>query len=65
MTAWRRFACRLADGLRSCDFTCSVHDQAFYAQHDIAGLRLEDRWAGWTREPFNSTSGTHVSVYGR
>ncbi len=31
----------------------------------IAGLRLKDRWAGWDREPFNSTSSRHVSVYGR
>jgi len=31
----------------------------------IAGLRLNDRWAGWNREPFNSTSSRHVSVYGR
>jgi SAM-dependent methyltransferase len=31
----------------------------------IAGLRLHDRWAGWKREPFSSTSGSHVSVYGR
>jgi hypothetical protein len=31
----------------------------------LAGLRLRDRWAGWNREPFTSTSGTHVSVYGR
>ena len=31
----------------------------------IAGLRLKDRWAGWNREPFTSTSSTHVSVYGR
>ena len=31
----------------------------------IAGLRLRDRWAGWNREPFNSTSSRHVSVYGR
>ena len=31
----------------------------------IAGLRLKYRWGGWNREPFNSTSGTHVSVYGR
>lgn len=31
----------------------------------IAGLRLKDRWSGWHREPFNSTSSTHVSVYGR
>lgn len=31
----------------------------------IAGLRLKERWAGWNREPFNSTSSRHVSVYGR
>jgi SAM-dependent methyltransferase len=31
----------------------------------IAGLRLKDRWGGWGRVPFNSTSSTHVSVYGR
>jgi SAM-dependent methyltransferase len=31
----------------------------------IAGLRLKDRWAGWNREPFNSTSSRHASVYGR
>ncbi len=30
----------------------------------IAGLRLKDRWAGWDREPFTSTSRNHVSVYG-
>src|SRR5437764_3674465 len=31
----------------------------------IAGLRLKDRWAGWNREPFTSTSSAHVSIYGR
>jgi SAM-dependent methyltransferase len=31
----------------------------------LAGLRLKERWAGWNREPFTATSGTHVSVYGR
>ena len=31
----------------------------------IAGLRLKERWGGWTREPFNSSSAAHVSVYGR
>jgi SAM-dependent methyltransferase len=30
----------------------------------IAGLRLKSRWGGWNREPFNSASGAHVSVYG-
>jgi hypothetical protein len=31
----------------------------------IAGLRLRERWGGWNREPFTSTSSAHVSVYGR
>jgi SAM-dependent methyltransferase len=31
----------------------------------IAGLRLKGRWGGWNREPFNSSSSAHVSVYGR
>ena len=31
----------------------------------LAGLRLKDRWGGWDREPFHSTSSAHVSVYGR
>jgi SAM-dependent methyltransferase len=31
----------------------------------IAGLRLKERWAGWEREPFTSTSSSHVSVYRR
>ncbi|MGP3971077.1 class I SAM-dependent DNA methyltransferase [Streptomyces sp. 6N223] len=29
----------------------------------IAGLRLRDRWADWSREPFTSESGKHVSVW--
>jgi SAM-dependent methyltransferase len=31
----------------------------------VAGLRLHDRWAGWSREPFDARSVRHVSVYGR
>jgi SAM-dependent methyltransferase len=31
----------------------------------IAGLHLKERWAGWNREPFTSSSSKHVSVYGR
>ena len=31
----------------------------------IAGLRLKERWAGWKREQFTSTSSNVVSVYGR
>jgi hypothetical protein len=29
----------------------------------LAGLELRERWAGWTREPFTSESGQHVSVW--
>jgi hypothetical protein len=29
----------------------------------IAGMRLRDRWADWTREPFTSESTKHVSVW--
>jgi SAM-dependent methyltransferase len=29
----------------------------------LAGLRLQDRWAGWRGEPFTSLSRAHVSVY--
>ena len=31
----------------------------------LAGLRLQDRWAGWQREPFTSLSQAHVSVYAK
>lgn len=31
----------------------------------IAGLRLKQRWGGWSREPFAGASENHVSVYGR
>jgi hypothetical protein len=29
----------------------------------LAGMRLQDRWAGWRREPFTRLSPAHVSVY--
>lgn len=29
----------------------------------LAGMRLRDRWAGWTREPFTGESRGHVSVW--
>jgi SAM-dependent methyltransferase len=31
----------------------------------IAGLRLKERWASWSREPLTSTSSNCISVYGR
>jgi hypothetical protein len=30
----------------------------------IAGLRLKERWASWSRDPFTSSSSNLVSVYG-
>ena len=30
---------------------------------ELAGMRLQERWAGWQREPFTSTSYSHVSIY--
>jgi SAM-dependent methyltransferase len=29
----------------------------------LAGLRVRERWSGWTREPFTDDSGSHVSVW--
>jgi hypothetical protein len=29
----------------------------------IAGMQLEDRWAGWDRAPFTGESESHVSVW--
>jgi SAM-dependent methyltransferase len=29
----------------------------------LAGLRLRERWGGWSREAFDASSGVHVSVY--
>jgi SAM-dependent methyltransferase len=30
---------------------------------ELAGMRLRDRWSGWRREPFESDSRQHVSVW--
>ena len=29
----------------------------------LAGMRLQERWGGWQREPFTALSPSHVSVY--
>ena len=29
----------------------------------LAGMRLGDRWAGWTRQPFTGESRSHISVW--
>ena len=31
----------------------------------LAGMQLQDRWAGWRREPFTALSPSHVSVYAK
>src|SRR5919204_4052644 len=31
----------------------------------LAGMRLQNRWGGWLKEPFTASSGKHISVYGR
>jgi SAM-dependent methyltransferase len=31
----------------------------------LAGLRLRERWGGWDRRPFDSTSQSHISVWER
>jgi hypothetical protein len=31
----------------------------------LAGMRLEHRWADWSRAPFTALSPAHVSVYVR
>jgi SAM-dependent methyltransferase len=30
---------------------------------ELAGLRLRERWSGWTREPFTADSASQVAVY--
>lgn len=44
-----------------------VHRYAYPAELDlmavIAGFELEHRWGGWRRQPFDSASTEHVSVY--
>ena len=31
----------------------------------LAGMELRERYGSWTRDPFTSSSGAHISVYGR
>ena len=31
----------------------------------LAGLRLRNRWGGWHRQPFTTSSSSHVSIYER
>jgi hypothetical protein len=31
----------------------------------MAGMRLKERWGGWSQEPFSADSSIHVSVWGR
>jgi SAM-dependent methyltransferase len=40
-----------------------AHPPEFDLMARIAGLRLRERWGGWSGEPFTATSWRHVSVY--
>jgi SAM-dependent methyltransferase len=55
-----------ADGVRLYPVVCRY---AWPSELDlmarIAGLRLKERWGGWSQEPFTASSPLHVSVYGR
>jgi len=31
----------------------------------LAGLRLRERWDGWTRQPFTGESRQHVSIWSK
>jgi hypothetical protein len=52
------------DGAR---FTPVVQRYAWPSELDLmarlGGLRLRQRWGGWQKEPFESSSPSHVSVY--
>jgi hypothetical protein len=55
---------RLGDSVR----TWPVHIRYSYPSEldlmaEAAGMRLEQRWGGWEREPFTGDSVKHVSVY--
>jgi len=54
---------------RGIEFFPVVTRYAWPAELDLmarlAGLRLEQRWGGWHREPFTADSRSHVSIYRR
>jgi SAM-dependent methyltransferase len=55
----------LVDGrweLRSIPFR-SVWPSELDLMARLAGIRLRERWSGWSREPFTSESTRHVSVW--
>ncbi|HEY3734832.1 MAG TPA: class I SAM-dependent methyltransferase [Streptosporangiaceae bacterium] len=56
---------QLADGRG--EYTTIPFRYAWPAELDLmaqlAGLRLRERWDGWTREPFTSESRQHVSIW--
>jgi SAM-dependent methyltransferase len=40
-----------------------AHPPEFDLMARIAGLRLRERWGGWTGEPYTAASWRHISVY--
>ncbi len=54
---------RLPPGQHVVPFHTSPTRWAFGLMAQLAGMRLRERWDGWTREPFTSESTKHVSVW--
>jgi hypothetical protein len=42
-----------------------AHPPEFDLMARIAGIRLRERWGGWSGEPYTANSWRHVSVYER
>lgn len=42
-----------------------AHPSELDLMAELAGLRLHERWDGWSRDPFTASSRGHVSVYER
>jgi hypothetical protein len=40
-----------------------AHPPEFDLMARVAGLRLRERWGGWTGEPYTAASWRHISVY--
>ena len=55
-----------ADGITLAPISLRLaHPPEFDLMARLAGLRLRERWGGWTGEPFSAGSWRHVSVYER
>ena len=50
-------------GTRSVDRRSTHALPLVASQAQLGGLRLCERWDGWSREPFTSESRQHVSIW--